>query len=77
MNDHNVGETFRWCAPGDDQKDVWIVRFNDADMREAIFTGPDAERDARAKWDLMCSPSGTWNGYLFRLASRDTRKEGP
>jgi hypothetical protein len=46
------------------------VRFNDADMREALYTGPDAERDARAKWGMMCGPSGTWNGYLFRLAKR-------
>jgi hypothetical protein len=59
-----------WCAPGDDQRDVWLVRFNDADMREALYTGPDAERDARAKWGMMCGPSGTWNGYLFRLAKR-------
>jgi hypothetical protein len=68
-------DRFPWCAPGDDQQDAWIVRFNDTDMREAIFRGPDAERDARAKWEMMCGPSGTWNGYLFRLSTRTPATE--
>lgn len=56
-----------WCAPGDRQEDVWIIRFEDRDRAEMIFTGPDAEAEATKAWDELCGPSGTWNGYLFAL----------
>lgn len=60
-----------YCAPGDRREvDVWILRFEDPSLRECVFEGPDAELEARRAWERHCGPSGHFNGYLFRLASR-------
>lgn len=59
---------FVWCAPGDRQADVWILRFDDRDRREMVFEGENAEADARAAWALYCGQHGTWNCSLFQLA---------
>ncbi len=58
----------RFCAPGDRQEDAWLIRFDDNDVGDKVFIGQDAEHEARAMWESMCGPNGTWNGYLFRLA---------
>lgn len=57
---------FTWAAPGDQQEDVWLLRFCDTDMREAIFTGPDAEAEAWGAWNKYAP---AWNCYVFRLAA--------
>ena len=51
--DRYLSSRFQWAAPGDQQEDAWLVRFCDKDCGEAVFTGPDAERQA---WDY-------WNRY--------------
>lgn len=60
-----LSDRFEWAAPGDQQEDAWIVRFCDKDCREAIFTGPDAEREAWQHWDRYAP---AYNIYVFRLA---------
>lgn len=60
-----LSDQFEWAAPGDQQEDAWLVRFCDNDIRDALYTGPDAEREARAAWERH-APG--YNMYLFRLA---------
>lgn len=56
----------KWCQPAHHADDrVWILRFEDADRGDAIFTGPDAEAQAREMW-ARAWPS--WNCYLFATA---------
>lgn len=68
---YEVAAAVPWCAPGDRQEDVWLIRFDDNDRSDAVYTGPDAETEARAAWTRHCGPSGTWNGYLFRLVRQE------
>lgn len=60
-----LANRFDWAAPGDQQEDAWLVRFCDKDCGEAIFTGPDAEREA---WEYWNRYSPAYNLYVFRLA---------
>lgn len=60
-----LADRFQWAAPGDQQEDAWLVRFCDNDIRDAIYTGPDAEREAWAAWNRH-APG--YNMYVFRLA---------
>jgi hypothetical protein len=60
-----LADRFEWAAPGDQQEDAWLVRFCDKDCGEAIFTGLNAEAEARAYWNRY-APS--YNIYVFRLA---------
>lgn len=59
-----LSDRFEWAAPGDQQEDAWIVRFCDQGVRDALYTGPDAEREAREAWERH-APG--YNMYLFRL----------
>lgn len=61
-----LSDRFQWAAPGDQQEDAWIVRFCDNDVRDMLFTGPDAERDAWEAWERH-APG--YNLYVFRLAA--------
>lgn len=60
-----LADRFEWAAPGDRQEDAWLIRFCDKDCREAIFTGPDAEREAWEHWNRYAP---AFNIYAFRLA---------
>lgn len=51
-----------WCQPGDQTDRAFRLRFEDPDMREMIWTGPDAEKEALAAYNQY-APS--WNVYLF------------
>lgn len=51
-----------WCQPGDQTDRAFRLRFEDPDMREMVWTGPDAEREALAAYNQY-APS--WNVYLF------------
>lgn len=62
------------CAPGDEQKPLFLLRFNDADLREMIF---DNEAEARTRWGELCGPSGTWSGWLFGLLPATTAPSTP
>ena len=61
-----LADRFQWAAPGDQQEDAWIVRFCDNDVRDMIFTGPEAEQEAWAAWERH-APG--YNIYVFRLAT--------
>lgn len=61
-----LADRFEWAAPGDQQEDAWIVRFCDNDVRDMLFTGPDAEREA---WDAWNAHAPGYNMYVFRLAA--------
>lgn len=61
-----LADRFQWAAPGDRQEDAWLVRFCDNDIRDLIFTGPDAEKEAWAAWNRH-APG--YNIYVFRLAA--------
>lgn len=69
-----LADRFQWAAPGDQQEDAWIVRFCDNDVRDMLFTGPDAEREAWAAWERH-APG--YNLYVFRLASLSTHPGRP
>lgn len=60
---------FDLAAPGDAQDDLWILRFNDTDMRDQHF---DNAADAWAAWNRFAP---TWNCRLFQTArfERDLR----
>lgn len=60
-----LSDRFEWAAPGDQQEDAWIVRFCDQDVRDMLFTGPEAEREAWEAWERH-APG--YNMYVFRLA---------
>lgn len=64
-----LSDRFEWAAPGDQQEDAWLVRFCDKDCGDAIFTGPEAEREAWKYWNRY-APS--FNLYVFRLAALRT-----
>lgn len=51
-----------WLQPGDRPHQVWMLRFDDNDLRDMIWTDEDAEKDARAAYERY---SPTWNCYLF------------
>lgn len=61
-----LADRFPWAAPGDQQEDAWLVRFCDRDCGDAIFTGPDAEREAWEHWNRYAP---AFNIYVFRLAA--------
>ena len=67
-----LSDRFEFAAPGDHQEDAWLLRFCDADQRDCIWTGEDAEREAWAAWDKWAP---AWNIYLFRLARLTRRPE--
>lgn len=60
-----LADHFEWAAPGDQQEDVWLLRFCDDDVRDMMWTGPEAEAEAWAAWNRH-APG--YNCYLFRLA---------
>jgi hypothetical protein len=51
-----------WAQPGDVPNRVWILRFDDNDMREMIWTDEHAEADA---WKAYRLYSTTWNVTLY------------
>ncbi len=51
-----------WCQPGDQTHRAFRLRFEDPDMREMVWTGPDAEREALAAYNQYAP---AWNVYLF------------
>lgn len=51
-----------WCQPGDQTQRAFRLRFEDPDMREMVWTGPDAEREALAAYNQYAP---AWNVYLF------------
>lgn len=57
-----------WCQPGDQPHRAWILRFNDQDMREMVWTDEDAEAEARAAWNRYAP---AWNCYLFCAAEQE------
>lgn len=61
-----LSDRFKWAAPGDRQFDVWLVRFDDADVRDMVFKGPEAEAEAWAAWERH-APG--YNMRVFRLAA--------
>ena len=72
-----LSDRFEWAAPGDQQEDAWIVRFCDNDVRDMLFTGASAEREA---WEAWNRHAPGYNMYVFQLArlraqaSSDTAK---
>jgi hypothetical protein len=67
---HYLSDRFEWAAPGDQQEDAWIVRFCDNDVRDMLFTGPDAEREA---WEAWNKHAPGYNIYVFQLAHLQSR----
>ncbi|WP_447724665.1 hypothetical protein [Sphingomonas koreensis] len=67
-----LADRFQWAAPGDQQEDAWLVRFCDNDIRDAIYTGPDAEREA---WEAWNRHAPGYNMYVFRLARLATETQ--
>ncbi len=61
-----VGE---WCAPGPEteQKQKWLLMFEDKDMAFSVF---DDEQEARIAF--ASAECGGWNCHLFVLAPRKT-----
>ena len=51
-----------WCQPGDQTHRAFRLRFEDPDMREMVWAGPDAEREALAAYNQYAP---AWNVYLF------------
>lgn len=64
-NGHYLSRQFRYAAPGDRQQEVWRLRFDDAEMREMIFVGEDAEAHAWEAWDRFAP---AWNCTVYRIA---------
>lgn len=57
-----------WCQPRDDEGGnhrVWIVRYADAEVGDCVFTGPDAEREARDHFERA---DRAWTCWLFASA---------
>jgi hypothetical protein len=69
-----LSDRFQWAAPGDQQEDVWLLRFCDNDVRDAMWSGEDAEAEAWAAWNRH-APG--YNCYLFRLAALTTPPRQP
>ncbi|QIG77741.1 hypothetical protein EVB64_154 [Rhizobium phage RHph_TM61] len=55
----------RLAQSGDQSHRVWVIIYEDADMSTAVFTGPDAEKEAREQYER--SKIG-WNCYLMCTA---------
>lgn len=51
-----------WCQPGDQPHRAFRLRFEDPDMCEMVWTGPDAEAEALAAYNRYAP---AWNVYLF------------
>ncbi len=64
------GVTPQWCAPGDDQRPIWILMLEDRDCGHNFYTN---ENDAREGWVKLCGPAGNWNGRLFETVSNTLR----
>jgi hypothetical protein len=56
-----------WCAPGPaaQQKRLWVLRFEDADRREAHYQDEDSARQGFAR-----AEAGGWNCHLFTHVPR-------
>jgi len=54
-----------WCQPGDQPKRHWLVKFEDTDKGEAVFTD---EAEAREFFDR--ADGGGWNCWLFAAVPR-------
>ncbi len=62
-----------WCAPVDDEHvPYWILRYDDADVPDAIVTEEAAARRAFASAEAK-----GWNCHLFHHAPRTTRQSMP
>jgi hypothetical protein len=58
-----------WCAPGpaDEQKQKWLLMFEDRDMVFSVFEDEQEALDAFARAEC-----GGWNCHLFALVRRVT-----
>jgi hypothetical protein len=61
---------FQWCAPGDRQKPVWILMFDDRDRGYNYY---EVESDAIR--DFNRAEDGGWNCRLFALMPRTPAQE--
>lgn len=57
-----------WAQPGDRPERVWLLRFDDADRRDMIWTGHNAEAEAKAAYQAFV-PS--WNVYLLAAVNAE------
>lgn len=71
MSEPYLSDRFEFAAPGDQQEDVWFLRFSDPDCREMMWQGADAEDQAWKAWNQY-SPS--YNCFVFRLARFEHRR---
>lgn len=53
-----------WLQPGDRAERVWMLRFDDNDVRDMVWTDEDAEEQARKAYAKY---SRSWNCYLFAV----------
>ena len=58
----------RFCQPGDEPDQIWMLRFSDPSLRTMIWIDEDARNDAIAAWNKY-SPS--YNCYLLATVDRD------
>src|SRR5215216_170085 len=55
--------TPEWCQPGDIKERCWLLRFDDQDRGDAVFTNEAEARDMFRR-----ANDGGWNCYLFAAA---------
>ena len=55
-----------WCHPGDDDKQRWVLMFEDDDRGMSIYFDKDEAHDAFKRADFM-----GWNCHLLTSVRRD------
>lgn len=62
LHPHRHHDRHPWAQPGDRPDRIWMLRFDDNDMRDMIWSGPEAEAEAKAAYAFFVQ---SWNVYLF------------
>lgn len=57
-----------WCQSGDKPNRIWMLIFDDQDVRQMVWTDDDAETLARAAWDRYAP---AWNCTLLCTAEQE------
>jgi hypothetical protein len=53
---------------------VWIIIYEDADVPNSIFVGPDAEQNAADVYEKI---SNSWNASMFKQVSQNFQPDRP
>lgn len=61
-------DRFVFAAPGDQQHDMWLLRFDDAERGDMVFCATTYDDPEASAWEAWSRAAPTFNCRLFRTA---------